>query len=547
MSNQLFDEFLVSSPAKTTGAPSPACMNPNDLTIKTQNGDTSAIIFGRRTESINMSGSPNGSSSSSSRGSSGSPTYRERQMSMISANSNLVKEESGNQWSSGVQGLTMPTDENFFADTDMPGLKMDEGFDTSNQQMAPTFDFDTATGTPDGYRLGKVQHVKSQRSRNTNARSHNGIVHPKMAGHAQFFFGDSRETSPFNAMLPGQGQPSWAKHSPSAGLEETFNGITMNGDSPGNATFSPNLQFPGNGFSLETESSSTPSTYTKDISSPPSTVNSMENNPVLTVFPTSLKSRVETQIPIKMTLHPLPPGIKRLKLPRHTVSKPKFLAKPEAGRSADMLELYTSLVCSSAMQDPKKLKRAFARARGEEVGPLSKTNSSSPDGSYSSKDDEDRPLNGGEVKICSGCVQRERKRASRKKQKKPDEEQLFQRDEEKRVEFFNTNEIKEWVDSRDVQNKAQFGVQSTPPPGVVQVELPMRIACYCRHQNEKLGFQVIFTIKDHRDKVIAQAMTNTIMITDDHKTHTPLPSISTPYSDLPRGHQIQGSDGIGSS
>ena len=30
------------------------------------------------------------------------------------------------------------------------------------------------------------------------------------------------------------------------------------------------------------------------------------------------------------------------------------------------------------------------------------------------------------------------------------------------------------------------------PAGAMQVELPMRIACYCRHQNEKLGFQFVF-------------------------------------------------------
>lgn len=33
------------------------------------------------------------------------------------------------------------------------------------------------------------------------------------------------------------------------------------------------------------------------------------------------------------------------------------------------------------------------------------------------------------------------------------------------------------------------------------------------------NFRVIFTIKDHGDRLIAQEMTNSIMITDDHKTH----------------------------
>ena len=58
-----------------------------------------------------------------------------------------------------------------------------------------------------------------------------------------------------------------------------------------------------------------------------------------------------------------------------------------------------------------------------------------------------------------------------------------------------------------------------PSETAMQVTAPMRIACYCRHQNEKDGFQVIFTLKDHTGKVVAQQMSDSILITDDHKTH----------------------------
>lgn len=212
---------------------------------------------------------------------------------------------------------------------------------------------------------------------------------------------------------------------------------------------------------------------------------------VLTVHPTSLKSRVETQIPIKMTLFPLPAGVKKLRLPSHTISKPKFLAKPDTERSPEILELHTSLVCTSAMQDQEKLKRAFARARGE---PYTRASGSSPKSANGSQEEE-KPLDGGEVKICSGCIQRERKRASRKKQRKPDEDELFQKDEEKRVIVFNTNEIKEWAEP---SQNAVPGYSDIPvpviPAGAMQVELPMRIACYCRHQNEKLGFQYVLRV-----------------------------------------------------
>lgn len=271
----------------------------------------------------------------------------------------------------------------------------------------------------------------------------------------------------------------------------------MSGQSPLNPSLSPNMSF------------GSPSSYPfpANFVSSPAQPQAETANPrrfVLKVQPTSHKSRVETQIPIRLTLSPLPTGVEKLRLPSHTISKLKFLAPSSTEPSPDTLQLSTSLVCTSAMQDTQKRSRAFARARGE-----------------SQQDDaEVGPLEGGDVKICPGCIQRERKRASRKKQRKPEEDELFQKDEEKRVIVFNTNEIKEWTEvGRDVS--AGYNNGPAPPPGTMQVELPMRIACYCRHQTEKIGFQVIFTVKDHLGKVIAQAITNSIMITDDHKAQAP--------------------------
>lgn len=53
-------------------------------------------------------------------------------------------------------------------------------------------------------------------------------------------------------------------------------------------------------------------------------------------------------------------------------------------------------------------------------------------------------------------------------------------------------------------------------------------------------FRVIFTIKDHMDNVVAQAITNSIMITDDHKTHAAPPPAPPPSSALPDGTQLPG-------
>ncbi|KAI6267349.1 hypothetical protein MCOR28_010259 [Pyricularia oryzae] len=247
----------------------------------------------------------------------------------------------------------------------------------------------------------------------------------------------------------------------------------------------------------------------------------------LTINQTPLKSRVETQIPVKLTISPLPPGIKRLHLPRHTISKPKLIAKPWPERSPDMLELTVMLVCTSAMQNPEVRKRALARAAA------ASSTSKPGDGNNEADKEEIKPQDGGEVHICPGCITRERKRAARKKAKKPEEEENWTRDEHRRVVVFNTHEIKEWQDPNAPGPKAaQSGHYLTS--GVI--DAPMRIACYCRHHQEKGGFRVIFTIKDHMDKLIAQQLSESIMITDDHKTP------HTAQATNPQSAQASGSD-----
>ncbi|KAL7926544.1 hypothetical protein ACQKWADRAFT_142860 [Trichoderma austrokoningii] len=239
----------------------------------------------------------------------------------------------------------------------------------------------------------------------------------------------------------------------------------------------------------------------------------------LKIYPTPTKSRVETQIPIKLALNPLPPGITKLHLPPHTISKPKLMTKPPPQRSPDTLELYVSLVCTSAMDQKEARERALARAATNPQDYL-------PD----LDDDENSPQRGGEVRICAGCITRERKRAARKKVKKPEEDRLWSADEHRRVVVFNTSEIKDWQPINTLDNNGR--PEQNRHARAMQVDAPMRIACYCRHHNEKAGFNVIFTIKDWKDKVIAQAMSKAIMITDDHKTNstTTQPAMAEPVS-----------------
>ncbi|RKF84053.1 putative ankyrin repeat protein [Golovinomyces cichoracearum] len=340
----------------------------------------------------------------------------------------------------------------------------------------------------------------------------------------------TREVSPPSTMISRRESPPNFLPSPSPGTDNINNLEYANGTLLDNCSPIPkwamNLENYRN-YGLATPQRSQNQNQRKSPSHTPSLNYPLQN--ILTIHPTPLKSRVETQIPIKMTLHPLPIGITKLHLPTHTISKPKLLAKPTPERSSDTLELYTSLVCTSAMQNPDLRKRAFERAAASARAPMSPKEE--PEGNCSDEDDENKPANGGEVKICGGCIIRERKRAARKKAKKVEEEETWQKYETQRVIVFNTHEIKDWQPPSQYPPSELTGEHPEPyiPEGAMQVDAPMRIACYCRHQNEKLGFQVILTIKDYQDKLVAQAITSSIMITDDHKTSA-VPSVNPQVS-----------------
>ena len=219
----------------------------------------------------------------------------------------------------------------------------------------------------------------------------------------------------------------------------------------------------------------------------------------LYVDPLPLKSRVETQANVRLVLDPMPPNITRLHLQQYTISKSKLIAKPNAGKTPNMLELSAMVVCTSAMQVRAKYERAMVRARNTfEDGDKPDGRRSSAGDANKPEDDENKPLNGGPVNICMGCVERERKRAARKKTKNLEEEVMWNKDETKRIVVFNTHEIKEW----STPNNGKFpeiNTKNMPPKptesrpvfsgAAMQVDLPMRIACYCRHHEEKIGFQ----------------------------------------------------------
>ncbi|KAM0251331.1 hypothetical protein ACHAQJ_008226 [Trichoderma viride] len=446
-------------------------------------------------------------------------------------------------------------------------MNMFPGFngDRDDAYMGQTFDFTGASGSPDGT-LNSQTNIPSPGMPTIETHS---TVNADMAISRQY--SHKKKNSQFSVTSLG-GQ----KREASRELSPMSNMVTSHDGSPAGAIF--NIPSPNGAHDWSHQINGSSPMWAKQLNSPPNTsdalsnhtnfnpqisqmqaplfaqaismfknenathgdkvnyginlhngsrkrnsVNNINNAPTynftggyeLKIHPTPLKSRVETQIPIKMALNPLPPGITKLHLPPHTISKPKLMAKPAAQRSPDTLELFVSLVCTSAMDQPEAKKRALERAATNPQGYL-------PD----LDDDENSPQHGGEVRICAGCITRERKRAARKKVKKPEEDRLWSQDEERRVVVFNTSEVKDWQPINGI-----LDTNGRPEPNrharAMQVDAPMRIACYCRHHNEKMGFNVIFTIKDWKDNVIAQAMSNPIMITDDHKTN-PMTQLGQP-------------------
>ncbi|KAE8449723.1 hypothetical protein EG329_007498 [Mollisiaceae sp. DMI_Dod_QoI] len=432
---------------------------------------------------------------------------------------------------------------------------MNTNFEFSDKTMENDFDFDSAASSPSpfGTRPTQMESPEMPTIKYDTPRKHSPLLKTKAKSHnkansqysvTQSMNGlttsGSRESSPLSAMVTSQESSPTAffNNSPSPGTAVEFISGTMLGGAPQQTNWAASLGGFQNHGLPHMQQNLNPQAMPRMAH--PQVFPPMNNHykPILSIHPTPLKSRVETQIPIKMTIFPLPPGITKLHLPTHTISKPKLLSKPTPERSPDTFELYTSLVCTSAMQNPENRRRAFERA----AAGIIPTKEEPSEDSSSEEDDENKPLNGGEVKICAGCITRERKRAARKKVKKVEEEESWHKDEAKRVIVFNTHEVKDWQTPTSQPPSESVGDRAEPfvPEGAMQVDAPMRIACYCRHQNEKLGFQVIFTIKDYQDRLIAQEMSSSIMITDDHKTHT-MPTLTTQTSANSDGPMYAGS------
>ncbi|KAL9101530.1 MAG: hypothetical protein Q9163_003226 [Psora crenata] len=237
--------------------------------------------------------------------------------------------------------------------------------------------------------------------------------------------------------------------------------------------------------------------------------------------------RVETQMHMRLTMWPLPEGVSTLHFQGYTMARTKLVMKPPPEKSPSMLELYAHCVCASAMEDERKLKEALIRA----ADTAGKDDSANEDGKSSprrlkmSDEDPRKPTNGGFVFICDQCIRRETKRIGRKKLKNNEQEESWLEAQPKRIIVFNKAEIidwQPWSSYQDDDDTEEGRVRVPPgnsqfPENAMQIRFPMRIQCYSRHHEEKLGYKVIFTIKDWKNRLVAQTITNAAIITDDHK------------------------------
>ncbi|KAI8096829.1 uncharacterized protein BX664DRAFT_291996 [Halteromyces radiatus] len=138
-----------------------------------------------------------------------------------------------------------------------------------------------------------------------------------------------------------------------------------------------------------------------------------------------------------------------------------------------------------------------------------------------------------EIIMCSSCVHRERKRMKRKRDNKvaraankeggaaklaalfandlPDlTNENVMAEERKKILLFNCSEYVEFNNG--------------------EATLPTRVTCYCRHHSEKVGFRIVFTIKDCHNHVLGTGRSPPIMITDDHKSSKAQSATPAPQS-----------------
>jgi hypothetical protein len=200
-------------------------------------------------------------------------------------------------------------------------------------------------------------------------------------------------------------------------------------------------------------------------------------------------SRVETQIKFKFGLSPPPPHV-LLHIPQDLISKNKFCL------SNGVDTLAPTLKESLLYLDTYVLTSDYKKS----------------------------------CNICSRCIKREQKRASRRKSGVNGNESDTNNDatnDNNNTRENGKSSSSSWADDKMMKKAIIFNckeIVSFPPPNGLNndlsksLDLSARIICYCRHHKESQGFKLLFVVKNHEGKVVAKQISSTIMIMDRKKT-----------------------------
>lgn len=115
--------------------------------------------------------------------------------------------------------------------------------------------------------------------------------------------------------------------------------------------------------------------------------------------------------------------------------------------------------------------------------------------------------------VCTRCVKREHRRASRRKSGLSDN-MLWCNNENRRAVIFNNKQVFVVKDLDKNEQSKKF-------------DLTARIVCYCRHHKAPEGFKILFVLKNSKGDVLAKNVTSSIMIMDKKPAST---SVSSPIT-----------------
>lgn len=221
-----------------------------------------------------------------------------------------------------------------------------------------------------------------------------------------------------------------------------------------------------------------------------------------------LSTRVETALDIRLVLSKLPAGTLKLRVHKNHLCKVKQLKEVQSPLPPDTLELHVTAFLHSAMKTENDRQVAMKKALSSEWSRID-YDPSQTDNPSSSEANDYKPMEGSPMKICDGCIAREKKRLCRSKRKQ-DEDAEWLYKAERCLLSFNNSPIVDWKlpNSRNaaeqllrqrpstetvVDGKKKKTEKKLPMPsidaGTVGADLQMRINCYCRHQREPTGFE----------------------------------------------------------